>query len=378
MKIAINCWILRNKNVDGIGNFCIETVREMVLQHPKDLFLLLCDKNFTEDYFNFPNVKVYKILPPYRHPVLYVWYMQTTVKNFLNQHKPDVFIGIEGFLSLGAQVKQIPVIHDLNFEHYPKDLPFRNRFYYKNFMPLFAKKANRIATVSEFTKHDIIENYGIEADKIDVVYCGIKEKFRQLSLEEIQAIRKNATNGKPYFFFIGSMHPRKNLLRLIEAFDIFKNENPRFDHQLVLAGSILWDNKMFDKILNKIRCKNDIIFTGRISDEKLTGLLGAATALTFIPTFEGFGIPIVDAFQSGIPVICSNVTSMPEVAAGAALLVDPFNTFAIAEAMKEIVINEKLRIELIEKGSKRKSFFSWKKTAEILYECILKTVSQSH
>ena len=378
MKIAINCWILRNKNVDGIGNFCIETVQHLAKSHPDDVFLLLCDKNFTEDYFNFPNVSIHKVLPPYRHPVLYVYYMQTVVRKFLNKHRPDIFIGIEGFLSLGAKVKQLPVIHDLNFEHYPEDLPFRNRFYYRNFMPEFARKADRIATVSNFTKNDIIDKYGVSEDKIDVVYCGIKEKFQPLSQQEIEYTRQKYTSNNPYFFFVGSMHPRKNLIKLIKAYDIFRKNNSDQNHKLVLTGNILWDDKMFDNVLKNISYKNDIVFTGRVTDEALKHLLGAATALAFVPTFEGFGLPIVEAFQAGVPVICSNVTSMPEVAGDAALLVNPFDEQDIAEGLQDIAASQQLREDLIIKGAKRKEFFSWQKTADLLYQSILKTVNQAH
>lgn len=369
---------MRNKNVDGIGNFCIETVQHLAKSHPEDDFLLLCDKNFTEDYFNFRNVSIHKILPPYRHPLLYIYYMETAVKKFLNKHKPDIFIGIEGFLSLGAKTKQIPVIHDLNFEHYPQDLPFRNRFYYRNFMPKFAKKANRIATVSNFTKEDIIDKYSVSEEKIDVVYGGIKEKFQPLSQEEVLSVRQKFTSGNPYFFFIGSMHPRKNLIRLIMAYELFRKNNLNHHHKLVLSGNILWDNKMFDKVIQSISYKDDIIFTGRVNDEDLKKLLGAATALAFVPTFEGFGLPVVEAFQAEVPVMCSNVTSMPEVADGAALLVNPFDENDIARGLKEMADNKDLRDELVEKGTIRKKYFSWQKTADLLYESILKVVNQSH
>ena len=376
MKIAINCWILRNKNVDGIGNFCIEVVRHLAMSHPQDEFLLLCDKKFTEDYFNFPNVSIYRVFPSYRHPVLYVVYMETVVKYFLHKHQPDIFIGIEGFLSLGAKTPQLPVIHDLNFEHYPQDLPFRNRFYYRTFMPKFASKGSRIATVSNYTKNDIVDKYGVAENKIDVVYCGIKEKFHALDSEKIDAVRKKYTAGKPYFFFVGSMHPRKNLIRLIVAYDIFRKNNPNHQHKLVLSGNILWDKKMFDKVIKTNSFKDDIIFTGRVNDEELKNLLGAATALAFVPTFEGFGLPVVEAFQAEVPVMCSNVTSMPEVANGAALLVNAFDENDIAQGLKQLADSKSLRDELIAKGNIRRKDFSWKKTADLLYKTIQEVINR--
>ena len=136
MKITVNCWILRNKQLDGIGNFTIETLRPLIAAHPEIEFQILCDKNFTEDYFDFPNTTKHRIFPALRHPVLYVLYMEIVVGHFLRKHKPDLFLGMDGFLCLNSRTKQLPVIYDLNFEHYPKDLPFRNRFYFRTFFKI--------------------------------------------------------------------------------------------------------------------------------------------------------------------------------------------------------------------------------------------------
>ncbi|MEO5967939.1 MAG: glycosyltransferase family 1 protein, partial [Ferruginibacter sp.] len=334
MIIAVNCWILRNKQLDGIGNFTVETIKRLIENNPKDHFLIMCDKNFDADYFNFPNASLHKIFPPYRHPVLYFLYMETAVSRFLKKHKPAVFLSLDGFLSLSSSTKQVPVIYDLNFEHFPNDLKFRNRLYYRTFFKRFARKATRIATISEYSKSDIINRYGIDKEIIDNVSCGIKEKFIPLTISEITETRNKFSNGEPYFFFVGSMHPRKNIIRLINAFVLFKKNNST-KVKLVLTGPI-WDDSQIKELLKHIEFKNDIIFTGRVSDDELKYLLGSALSLCFVPTFEGFGLPIVEAFQAGVPVICSNVTSMPEVAGDAALLVDPFNVECICGAMSKM------------------------------------------
>jgi glycosyltransferase involved in cell wall biosynthesis len=258
--------------------------------------------------------------------------------------------------------------------HYPKDMPFRNSIYYRTFFKRFAKKATRIATISEYSKKDIINCYGIEAEKIDNVSCGIKDSFWPLTEAEKQAVIQKHSKGNPYFFFVGSMHPRKNIIRLIEAFDLFKQKtNSR--NNLILAGNILWDDGMFEEVFKKIACREFIIFAGRVSDEELRNLLGAAEILTYVPIFEGFGLPIVEAFQAEVPVICSNVTSMPEVAGDAALQVDPFNITAIADAMELLSKNETLQKDLIRKGTVQKNKFTWKKTAALLYDSIEKTLA---
>ena len=369
MKIAVNCWILRNKKIDGIGNFTIETLRPLIIAHPEIEFQILCDKNFTEDYFDFPNAKKFHIFPPYRHPVLYLFFMEIVVGFFLKKHKPDLFLSMEGFLCLSTKCKQLPIIYDLNFEHQPQDLPFRNRIYFRTFYPKFARKATRIVTISEYSKNDIADTYKIPLNKIDNVSCGVKENFSLLEEKLKQITRDRYTKGAEYFFFIGSMHPRKNIVRLLEAFELFKNKS-NAPLKLVLAGNIFWGDETVQAVISKMTAKNDIVFTGRISDDELVDLLGTAFALTFVPTFEGFGLPIVEAFQSDVPVICSNTTSMPEVAGNAALLVDPFSVEDIAEKMTRLWNDKILRKELIEKGQLQKNLFTWKRTAELLYKSI--------
>jgi len=373
MTIAINCWILRNKKLDGIGYFTVNTVANLIRQHPEIQFQILCDKKFTEDYFDFPNVTKHKIFPALRHPVLYVIYMELVLPFFLRKHKPDLMVSMDSFLSLLSGCKQIPVIYDINFEHKPEDIALKNRIYYRFFTKRFAKKAKRIATISEYSKRDIADFYKIDTTLIDNVSCGINSNFSPLSNEEIIAVRDKWSKGKPYFFFVGSMHPRKNIKRLIDGFNLFK-ERTQSDFKLVLAGSLLWQKTDIEDSYINSQYKDDIIFTGRLSDADLQKVLGAAYALSFVPIFEGFGLPIVEAFQSGVPVICSNVTSMPEVAGDAALMVDPFNIDSIANGMNKLADNNELRNELIDKGHQQKKLFSWSRTAELLWDCIQKAV----
>ena len=373
MTVAINCWILRNKKLDGIGYFTVNAIANLIKDHPDVQFQILCDKKFTEGYFDFPNVSKHKIFPALRHPVLYVFYMEVILPFFLSKHKPDVMVSVDGFLSLLSGCKQIPVIYDINFEHKPKDLKLRNRIYYRFFFKKFARKAKRIATISEYSKTDIAEYYKIDPERIDNVSCGINSNFLPLQEKEITEVRDKWSDGKPYFFFVGSMHPRKNIKRLIDAFNLFKQKTAS-DFKLILAGSILWSKTEIEDSYGNSPYKLDIIFTGRLSDENLQNMLGAAYALSFVPIFEGFGLPIVEAFQSGVPVISSNVTSMPEVAGDAALMVNPFNVKDIAAGMEKLSVSNELRNQLIAKGHIQKQLFSWSRTAGLLWNCIEKTI----
>lgn len=373
MTIAVNCWVLRNKNLDGIGYFTINTISNVIKNNPENKFLILCDKKYTETYFDFPNVTHHHIFPPYRHPILYIFFLEIILPFFLKKHKPDIFLSMDGFLSLMSGCKQIPVIHDLNFEHQPGDLKLKNRIYYRFFFKRFARKAKRIATISAYSKQDIESFYKISPEKIDIVSCGINYNFSPLPPEEVEDWRRKWTSGKPYFFFVGSMHPRKNINRLIEAFSLFKQQTGS-GFKLVLAGSILWSKTEIETVFKKSPFNSDIIFTGRLSDFDLQKMLGAAFALSFVPVFEGFGLPIVEAMQSGVPVICSNVTSMPEVAGDAALLVDPYNTENIAAGMKQLASDPAFCSELVRKGHIQKQRFSWERTANLLMDSMNKAL----
>jgi glycosyltransferase involved in cell wall biosynthesis len=375
INIAVNCWVLRNKQLDGIGYFTVNTLQRMIKTHPEISFTLLCDTKFNEQYFEGDNVSIKRVFPPFRHPLLYVFFMELILPFILKSLKPDLFFSPDGYLSLMAGCKQVPVIHDLNFEHYPKQLPLKNRLYYLYFFKRFAKKAFRIATVSEYSKQDIVTRYQIDAKKVDVVYCGINSGFHPLTDVEKQEVKNKFSDGKPYFFFVGSLHPRKNMLRLIEAFAIFK-ANTNSDFKLIIAGSFYWKTDEMQKVLSSNLYKNDIVFTGRLSEDQLRLYFGAAHALTFMPVFEGFGIPIVEAFEMQVPVLTSNISSMPEVGGDAAIYANPFDINEIALGMQQLLENKNdLLKSLIEKGNIRKENFSWDKSAALLWQTLEKSIS---
>lgn len=372
MKIAINTWLLRNKKIDGIGVVTIEAISRIIKLHTDVEFMILCDKGFTENYFDYPNVKKYKIFPALRHPVLYILYLEVILPIFLFKHKPDLFISMDGFLSLTSPVKQLSCIYDLNFHHFPNDITLKNRLYYNFFFPKFARKAKMISTLSEYSKQDIVNEYKINPQKIEVMFCGIKEIFKPIDEEIKNEVRNRYTNGNDYFFFVGSMNPRKNIPRLMAAFDHFKKQT-NSKTKLVLAGYFVWQS---EKILNefeKLTYKDEIIFPGRVPDEELSLLLAASKCLTFVPLFEGFGLPLVEAWACDVPVIASNITSVPEIAGDAAIMVDPYAVPAIAEAMRKVENDENsIRAQLIKKGRERRNIFTWTRSANLFWQTIEK------
>lgn len=315
------------------------------------------------------------LFPQARHPILYRIWFDWRIPAILKKYKADIFISPDGYLCQRTSVPQLAVIHDLNFEHYPKDLPGVHGRYYRKYFPRFAKIAARIATVSQYSKRDISELYDIDLATIDVVYNGVNSRFKPSTSVQIVAKRNELTGGPGYFVFVGSLHPRKNIHRLFRAYERFKTETGS-DIKLVIVGEKFWWNEEIKESFENITAPDDVIFCGRLNSESLVETVAAATAMTFVPYFEGFGIPILEAFGSQVPVITANVTSMPEVAGDAAILVNPFDVDEIAGAMEKVAQDEALRIDLVEKGTKRLANFSWDQTADLLWKSIEKILPQ--
>jgi len=292
------------------------------------------------------------------------------VPKALKKIKADIFLSPDGYLSLSTNVKSITVIHDLNFEHYPEQLPILVRKYYKYYFPKFAHKASRIATVSESSKSDIAKTYQIPKDKIEVVYNGANENYNPIDEDEQIKCRQKYTGGSPYFLYVGSLLPRKNIANLFRAFDSFKADNEN-DIKLLIIGEKKWWTSEIKNAYEKMRFKEDVIFKGHTSPNELKFIIPSALAVTYVSFFEGFGIPIIEAMRSGVPVVTSNVSCMPEIAGGAALLADPFSVESIAEELKKVATDENLRSELRTKGLEHAGRYSWDSTAEKLWNCIV-------
>ncbi|PLX10902.1 MAG: glycosyltransferase family 1 protein [Marinilabiliales bacterium] len=376
MKIAVNTRLLLKNKLEGIGWFTYESFIRIVKQHPEHEFYFIFDRKYDDSFVFAQNVTPIVIGPPARHPLLfYIWY-EFSIPRVLKKINADLFISPDAFGSLRAKGRKLTVIHDLNFEHFPKIMPTLYQKYYKHFTPKFAKSADRIATVSEFSKSDIVKQYGVSDDKIDVVYNGANKEFKPLDESTKRVVKDRYSKSCDYFVFIGALNPRKNLTNLFKAFDIFKTENESNIKLLIVGEKMYWSGEI-KETYEEMTYKDDVIFTGRLEPENLHSVVGAAIALSYVSIFEGFGIPIVEAWYAETPVITSNVTSMPEIAGDAAIITDPFKPESIAEGLKSITFDKNLRSELIERGRKRRSEFSWQKTADKLWASIEKTLNQT-
>lgn len=370
MIIAVNTRLLLKGKLEGIGWFTMETLSRITKNHPEHQFIFIFDRPFSDEFIFSDNITPIVLSPPTRHPLLWLIWFELQIPRILKKYKADLFFSPDGYLSINSPVKQLAAIHDINFAHRPQDLPWLKAKYYNYFFPRFSRKADRIVTVSSFSKNDIHRTYNIDNDKIDVVYNGVNTLYNPTSEEERKRTRASFSEGKNYFLFIGSLHPRKNITGLLRAFDAFKTAITSEVKLLIVGGSMFKTGEI--KITYEgMRHKQDVIFTGRLGNEQLHQVLGAALALTFVPFFEGFGIPVIEAMSAGVPVICSNTTSLPEVGGDAVIYIDPFDIPQIESAMTNLYQDKEVRDSLIESGFRQKEKFSWDKTAELVWDSMM-------
>jgi glycosyltransferase involved in cell wall biosynthesis len=314
------------------------------------------------------------VSPPARHPLLWKYWYDVKVAMLLRKLKADVFFSPDGQCSLTTGVPQCVVIHDLGFLHHPEGYKKSHWLYLRKYTPKFIKKAIRIVTVSHFSKSDIISRYKTNKEKIDIVYNGVKQIFQPSGLDQGNFIKEKYANGSEYFLYVGAIHPRKNLVNVLKAFSIFKRRL-KSSMKLVLAGRLAWKNEEFLHAMNTYKYKEDVVLTGYLEENEIVRLMGAAYALVYPSLCEGFGVPVIEAMACGVPVLTSKNSSMQEIGEDAAIYFDPYNIDDIADKLMRIYKDENERKELIKKGFIVAKKYTWQRTADAVWEALVKTAS---
>lgn len=371
MRIAVNTRLLQKNNLEGIGRFTFETLKRMVLSHPEVDFVFCFDRKFDHSFLFATNVKALIIYPQARHPFLYYLWFEQMLPRVLKKENIDILLSPDGFIPLKSSVKTLAVVHDIAFEHYKNGVHFLTQRYYQYYFPKFTQKATQIATVSDFTKQDLMETYGIHQDKIIVVGNGVSEIFKPISENQKMTLRQNLTQGKPYFVYTGAIHPRKNIITLLKAFEQLKAQHQN-SHQLVLVGRKAWKNEELDNFLAQMQFKIDVIFTGKLNDKDLKNTLAAADVSVYPSYFEGFGLPVIEAFACGVPVITSKNTAMEEVTNGAAYLFNASNSEELKDLMLSLITHPNQTKEKIDLGFKVVQNHNWEVVTEKLWSVLMK------
>lgn len=272
-----------------------------------------------------------------------------------------LFHATEHLLLPLRRVPTVLTVHDLIFRRYPAHHKRLNRWYLNTTMPLFCRRADAIIAVSEQSKRDVIEAYGIPADKITVVYEAADPRFRPQPPDAVAAVRARYGLPERYVLFVSTIEPRKNLSRLLAAFE--RVHAAGLADALVIVGKRGWLFDAFFADLERSPVRHAVLFPGFVPDADLPAVYAGAQVMAFPSEFEGFGLPVLEAMACGAPVVCSNTSSLPEVAGDAALLVDPLDVSALADALARVLQDAALREQMRARGLAQAARFSWARAA---------------
>ena len=362
MHVAIDAHSI-GAQLAGNETYAVNLIEALAEIDQSNRYTLYVTKQSAVDRFTnrWPNFQVKRILP---HTPLVRTPLTLSVE--LRKDRVDV-LHVQYTAPPRPPCALVVTIHDLSFEHLPETFKRRSRAQLRLTVRHTAKRAARILTLSEYSRRDIIDTYGVDPQRVSVTAPAAPSHFAPVTDEtELRRIRRTYGIQRDYILALGSIQPRKNLVRLINAYVTFRRAKPDSQTpQLVLAGKRGWLEQETLRAANESNARQDILFIGYVPDEDLPALYSGAKCFVYPSYFEGFGLPVLEAMQCGTPVVAGNRTSLPEVSGDAAVLCDPFDELAIANALTRVAKNPDYRAELRLKGLERAKTFSWRTTARL-------------
>jgi len=373
MKVAVNTRILYSDYLEDSGPFIFHVLRYLTSKFPEHQFIFIFTRRSDNRLRFSSNVTSVIIEPNTKHPLLLKYWYDIKLPGVLRKYKADVFVSFDGWCSLTTRVPQCLVIPYLDFLNYSLHLPKPSLLFYNRYIQKVLQKAKSIATISEFSKQDIINNNKIDKEKINVICGAAVENFKPVPANISKETKNKYTGGMEYFLYKGPIQPEENLVNLLKAFSVFKKRQ-KSNFKLVLAIRHTLRHDSFIQSLKNYKYKNDVIVLLDLSEDELAKIMGSTYALVSPSLAEGFTIPVLEAMKCHIPVLTLSHSTMQEITKDAALYVDAKNFEDIAEKMMFIYKDENLRKDLIEKGKIIASQYSWEKSAEQIWQTILKAV----
>jgi glycosyltransferase involved in cell wall biosynthesis len=347
----------------GTENYSLNLIRELLAQGQDRRFRLYFNRAPATDLFL--GGAEWRVMP---FPRLWT-HLRLSWEMLSNP--PDLLFVPSHVLPLAHPQHTVVTVHDLGYHYYPEAHTLFQNVYLRWSTQYNARAATRVLADSEATRQDLIRYYGTPKEKIAVVYPGRDEALAPVAeSQRLADMRAHYGLSDSYFLYVGTLHPRKNLVRLVQAFASLiqsltsSSQHPMDSLQLVLAGQKGW---LYEEIFAEVRrldLTERVVLTGYVPDAHLGGLLSGALAFVFPSLYEGFGLPVLEAMACGTPVVCSDVSSLPEIAGDAALLVDPLDAEDLAQALYQIAVDERLRRTLVARGLQQVQLFSWRRCAQ--------------
>lgn len=381
MKIGIDCRTIldpEHGEAAGVGHYTYHLLDNLLKIDPKNKYVLFFDRRVGDaGYFKRKNSEI-KFFPFIEYKAfLPIAYSHFLAAAFVSREKLDVFHSPASTIPLAYTKNSIVTIHDLAI--YQKKSWFPQQiFATRVVVPSSLKRAKRIISVSNYTKQDLVKIFKVPEERVTVIYNGvdIKNSERKSAETRREFLKNKFGINQSFILFIGTIQPRKNIMGIISAFDRLRGSSVFEDYQLVIAGKKGWDNDDVFKAIRKFGLTKKIIFTGYITSEDKSLLMKNASLFVFPSFYEGFGLSILEAQKVGTPVITSDITSMPEIADQAALLVDPYSVDEISKAIKKALTDQELCDSLIKKGYNNAAKFSWEKCARETLEVYKEVVGK--
>lgn len=363
------------KNRSGIGIYTYELSKRLQqygnIELIGDIFNFIDRNDLTKDLegLNF-NKHTCKLFPYgiYRR----IWHYAPIKYNRLFTRSADITHFFNFIVPPRVEGKIVNTVHDLTYHFFPETMDKKNFKRITNDIQYSIERADRIVTISECSKQDIIKEFGIDEKKIEIIYPGVDyERFAMpMSSERIKEVKEKYQLPDEYILYMGTLEPRKNIPSIIEAFYYLKKEGEESlqSVKLVLAGKKGW---LFEEIFNKVKklgLEDEVIFTDYVAEEDKAAIYRMAKVFIFPSLYEGFGIPVIEAMAASVPVITSNTSSLPEVAGNAAVLTNPSDMIGMAEGMHSILTQDTYRDEMVQKGHLQAKRFNWEDSAQKLHE----------
>jgi glycosyltransferase involved in cell wall biosynthesis len=378
MKIVIDARCLMEGRRTGVEEYTLNLLRA-ILEIDRDNDYVLFFNSWKEPGSDFSwlkqysNVKIKRFRWPNKILNLFFWYFGWPKIDKMCEGADVVFLPNIIFASVSRNVKLMTTIHDLSFERYPEHFSFKRRLWHMFInTKRICQRSDRIIAVSDSTRNDIIELYKTDSKKIQVIHSAAGEKFKMINRNDPKLLEIKEKYGLPYKFilYLGTIEPRKNIIALVRAFGALKDSASLEKKEdlgkikLVIAGEKGWLAEKIYEEIETSRFKHDIRIVSPVDDQDKEYFYNLAALFVYPSFFEGFGFPPLEAMKCGVPVVCSNNSSLPEVVGEAAILVDPDKPEDLFRAMSQILSERKLREIMIAKGLLRSVEFSWKKTAK--------------